>query len=480
MKQTLFILLVSFYTVLQAQNINYGDKFSFNPEFEKEAQFVLADNYNTYLFSQVNEHGMQSQHDIILRKFDQKNALVDTFNFEFPGMGASTLYNFLGVYQRNENQVVAYTHGYTGKTDKMEVYEIVFDKTTDTFAERLIFSHPIDSNSKSGDIAFRVSENDQFAALVYTPYAKRKEPKKSIIKVYNTLTGDEVWNKDVVFDETNEKHVAVTNSGTVLWVRIEKGFKAETNQIIEVTSTETRQLAFPEKTALFEPKLFSIGNQDYFMAFYEDKSFGVSVGKFNKLLMYSITDQSVLNDTKVEALTQYKSLTGFSPAEITDLKISELIISNNTINLVLESLYKAGTVNKPMFAGSSATIEEDLIKYGVGYILQTDMTGKVLNTTTLKTSVGMLPEISNSLGIITIQGDLYINTGWYYGLYKPSQLEDIDGEYGRQFFEFSKVSDYGFFVNQLMYYAPDSRILKFARYHNDKTMSLMNMANFPN
>lgn len=479
MKYSTLIFLLVFSSVLLAQKNNYGDKFPFNPESEKDAQFVLADNYNTYLFSHVNDHGMQSQHEVILRKFDQKNALVDTFSFEFPGMGASTLYNFLGMYQRNENEVVAYTHDYTGKMDKMEVHEIIFNKTTSSFSERLIFTHPIESNSKSGDIAFRVSENGQFAALVYTPYSKRKEPNKSMIMVFNTASGDEIWKKDVVFNDTNEKHVAVTNSGNILWVRIEKGFKAETNQIIEVTATETRQLAFPEKTALFEPKVFSIGSQDYFMAFYEDKSFGVQVGKFNRLLMYSITDEKVLNDNKIEALTQYKSLTGFSPSEITNVKISELIIADNSINLILETMYKAGTVNKPMFAGSSATIEQDLIKYGVGYVLQTDMAGKVINATTLKTSVGMLPEISNSLGIINVQGDFYINTGWYYGLYKPSQLNDLDDEYGRQLFGYSTLSDYGVFVNQLMHYSPDSRILKLARYHSDKTMSLMDMSNFP-
>jgi len=480
MKHTLVILLFAVISGLQAQNFSYGDKFPFNPESEKEAQFVLADNYNTYLFSQINEHGMQSQHDIILRKFDQKNALVDTFSFEFPGMGASTLYNFLGMYERNENQVVAYTHGYTGKTDKMEVHEIIFDKTTDAFTSRLVFTHAIESNSKSGDMSFRISENGHFAALVYTPYAKRKEPKNTIVHVYNTTNGDEVWSNEVVFDDTTEKHVAVTNSGNVLLVRIEKGFKAETNQVIEVTSAGMKQLAFPEKTALFEPKVFSIGSQDYFIAFYEDKSFGVSAGKFNRLLMYSITDQKVLNDNKVEALTQYKSLTGFSPAEITDVKISELIFKDESIYLVLESMYKAGTVEKPMYAGSSATIEQDLIKYGVGYVLQMDMAGKVMNATTLKTSVGMLPEISNSLGIINVQGDFYINTGWYYGLYKPSQLNDLDDEYGRKLFGYSTLSDYGVFVNQLMHYSPDSRILKLARYHRDNTMSLMDLSNFPN
>ncbi|MGY0392134.1 hypothetical protein ACW5R3_06240 [Bizionia sp. KMM 8389] len=480
MKHIYFIFILAFSIGLQAQDINYGPKFSFDPESEKNTQFVLADNYNTYLFSQVNIHGMQSQHEVIIRKFDQKNTLVNTFNFPFPGLGSSTLYNFLGVYERNENQLVAYTHSYTGKVDKMEVHEIVFDKTTDAFSERLIFSHPIDSNSKSGDVSFRVSENAQFAALVYTPYAKRKEPKKSIIKVYNTNTGDEVWGNEVVFEDTTEKHVSVTNSGNILWVRTEKGFKAETNQIIEVTPTETKQLAFPEKTALFEPTVFSIGGQDYFMAFYEDKSFGVSVGKFNRLLMYSLSDERVLNDNKIEALTQYKSLTGFSPSEITDVKISDLIISNNSIKLVLETLYKAGTVNKPMYAGSSATIEQDLIKYGVGYVLETDMAGAILNATTLKTSVGMLPEISNSLGIINVAGDFYINTGWYYGLYKPNQLNNLGDEYGKTLFGYSRLTDYGVFVNQLMYYSPDSKILKLARYHSDKTMSLMDLNNFPN
>ncbi|MFD2552170.1 hypothetical protein ACFSQP_10115 [Bizionia sediminis] len=478
--KTLYVLVsLLFASLLHAQQINYGPQFPFNPETENDLQFVLSDNYNSYLFSQINMHGMQSKHALILRKLDQTNTLVATYEHTFPGMGASSLYNFLGVYQRNANQLVAYTHAYSGKMDKMEVYEIVFHKTTNTFAERLIFSHPIESNSKSGNVAFKVSENGLYAGLIYTPYAKRKEPAKSIINLYNTETGERLWDKEVVFEDTNEKHVGVTNSGSILWVRTEKGFKAETNQLFVVNADQTKRLLFPEKTALFQPKLFSIGNQDYFMAFYEDKSIGLKFGKFNRLLMYSLTDGSILNNNKIDVLTQYKSLTGVAPAEITDVKISELIVGNNSMHVILETLYKAGTVQKPMFSGSSTTMEVDLIKYGVGYVLETDMAGKVLQTTTLKTSVGMLPEISNSFGIISILGDFYINTGWYYGLYKPSQLNGLNENYGRKLFGYSSLRDYGTFVNQLMHYSADSRILKLARYHSNNSLSVMDLTNFP-
>ncbi|NOT52378.1 MAG: hypothetical protein HOP10_14000 [Chitinophagaceae bacterium] len=57
----------------------WGEKFSYNYPEETNPQLVLVDNYNTYLLSITNEHGMLPSHKVTIRKFDQKNQLTGTF-----------------------------------------------------------------------------------------------------------------------------------------------------------------------------------------------------------------------------------------------------------------------------------------------------------------------------------------------------------------------------------------------------------------
>ena len=92
--------LIGFFFLLSiglssAQNITIGSKFDFDQKSEIEPQIVLADNYNHYMLSILNRDGMQSMHKVVLRKFDQKNLLVDTFSKDF-AIDMFTLHNYRG------------------------------------------------------------------------------------------------------------------------------------------------------------------------------------------------------------------------------------------------------------------------------------------------------------------------------------------------------------------------------------------------
>src|SRR5688500_9734038 len=80
-----------------------GESFEFDPKHEKDAKIVLKDNYNHYLFSATN---YSTENDIYIRKFDQKNHLVETFIKDFTKQDPATsradirfLSNYLGSFE---------------------------------------------------------------------------------------------------------------------------------------------------------------------------------------------------------------------------------------------------------------------------------------------------------------------------------------------------------------------------------------------
>jgi len=146
-----------------AQTPEWGEKFDFDSKNELEPKFVLTDNYNYYLLTVVNKYGMMSSNQIILRKFDQKNALMETITHPFPVLeGGGTLHNFLGSYAIGTEKAVVFTQSYSGKSKRDEVYQHVFDKTSKKFTSTMLMGFPIVSNSKSGDVKVKQSQNGAF------------------------------------------------------------------------------------------------------------------------------------------------------------------------------------------------------------------------------------------------------------------------------------------------------------------------------
>jgi len=148
---TSFALLV--FSSLIAQNkVDWGTKFDVDTKNEQDMQLVMKDNYNYYLASVVNHDGMLAQNQVIIRKFDQKNQLVNTFTQNFPLADMFTLHFYKGSFQVGNDKFVVFTHSYSNKTKKAQLDKIVFDKTSGTFTTTTLFEYPIISLSKSGDI----------------------------------------------------------------------------------------------------------------------------------------------------------------------------------------------------------------------------------------------------------------------------------------------------------------------------------------
>jgi hypothetical protein len=148
----------------------WGSKFDYNLKVEEDAKVILADNYNHYLFSIANKHGMMSQHDIIIRKFDQKNKLVNTFKQNFPNKDTYTLYNYLGSFELDKNRIVVFIDSYSNKTKKKDIHRVIFDKTTETFTSTLIVGYTFESISKSGTAFVTASQNGRYYSVVYTKF----------------------------------------------------------------------------------------------------------------------------------------------------------------------------------------------------------------------------------------------------------------------------------------------------------------------
>src|SRR3982751_2363679 len=98
MKHKIFLLIAVCISTISFGQIKYewGEKFAFNDQEESNPQLVLVDNYNSYLLTITQVDGMLSSHKLTIRKFDQKNQLVDTYTQEFQKIDAGTLYNYIG------------------------------------------------------------------------------------------------------------------------------------------------------------------------------------------------------------------------------------------------------------------------------------------------------------------------------------------------------------------------------------------------
>jgi hypothetical protein len=178
MKQKLRIIIVLLVLIISKSfsqgRQEWGTKFDYNLNVEEDAKVILADNYNHYLFTIANKHGMMPQHDIIIRKFDQKNKLVNTFKQNFPNKDTYTLYNYLGSYELGKDRIVVFIDSYSNKTKKKEIHRIIFDKTTDTFITTLIVGYTFESLSKSGTAFVTASQNGRYYGVVYTKFSNKK------------------------------------------------------------------------------------------------------------------------------------------------------------------------------------------------------------------------------------------------------------------------------------------------------------------
>ena len=472
MKKTLAILSLLIVTVTFAQSdIVSGNKFDFYPKTELDARLVLKDNYNHYLVSTLNVDGIQAKHQITVRKFDQKNNLVDTFIQNF-AIDLFTLHNYHGVYEIDANKIAVFIESYSGKRKVSEIFYYIFDKTTGKFSSKVVASYPILSAGKSGTLRVSKSQNDKYLAVVYQKYNVKKEPEENDCILLDAHTLNTVWQKTTSFqDESYTSFQAVTNSGKILFVKSPKSYK-ETNYLLVVDDKNQETKNFADNIKLHQPIAISIGDKDYLIAFnYKDK--GLRMGDYGYVMFYDLEQGKALFNNDVK---------GYGEKGMKEVIFSNVFIENNEIRVTAEGKSKVDVKPTSTPGSFNNSFFEEKFNYGPASILVFSNEGELKKDVKIPTNdYNREADLYHSFGLLNIKGNYYINTGGYsvnfknyYGFYKI----DPNANYNQTTinFDFNFNNDLNFrSVNQLMSYTPDINKIMLARTTSDNKMFFYTM-----
>ena len=467
LKYITFIFLFTL-TFLNAQNNIKGDNFEFDKEFELNPQIVLADNYNHYLFSVTNRDGMKAGHKLTLRKFDQKNQLIETFVKDF-AIDLFTLHNFHGAYEIGNSKIAFIVESYSNKRKVNELIKYVFDKETGQFSSNIITSHSSTDAKKFGSFSVTKSQNNQFIGITYETRNKKKEPEITECLVLSSTTFDEVLKKTVQFEDefyTNEK--IISNSGNFVFIRKPRSYK-ETNYFVVISKEGESKKTIDENTRVHKPIAISIGNQDYLIAFnYRDK--GIRRGDFGSVLLYDLEGGRILKNNDIENFNKTK--------DIEEVNLGAVFVENNEIRLFVEGKYKSGT--KPSTTFPNSTMTDPVYNFGPSHLLVFSYDGTLTKNINLEVNPQSEPDLFHSFGMLNIKGEYIIHTGTYYKnnnlhnwLYKINPNNNFTISNLNYHYQISDHVNYKF-VNQVVHYFPDTnKVLVAAVVTNENKMGLL-------
>lgn len=461
----IFLFVVSF---LNAQNSIKGDNFEFNKDFEENPQIVLVDNYNHYLFTVTNRDGIQASHKLTLRKFDQKNQLVDIFVKDF-AIDLYTLHNFHGAYEIDDSKIAFIIESYSNKRKINELFKYVFDKKTGKFTSIVIISHVSTDDKKFGYFDVTKSQNNKFIGINYETKNKKKEPEVLDCIVLNLPTFDEVYKKTVQFEDefyTDEK--LISNSGNFVFLRRPRSYK-ETNYFVVISKDGESKKSVDENTRVHKPISISIGTQDYLMAFnYRDK--GIRRGDFGSIFLYDLEAGKILKNNEIEDFNKTK--------DIQEVNFGNVYVENNEIRLFVEGRYKSGTKPSQSFPDSKMT--DPVYNYGPSNLLVFSYDGTLTNNIPLVVNPQSEPTLYHSFGMLNVKGEYIINPGVYYkGNNLHNWLYKINPNNKYAFTNLNYRYHIGDnvsykFVNQIVHYFPDTnRFLVAAVVTNENKMGLL-------
>ncbi len=489
MKKQLRVIIVVLVLILSKSfsqgKQEWGPKFEYNVKVEEDAKVILADNYNHYLFSVVNKHGMMAQHAIIIRKFDQKNKLINTFKQDFPNKDTYTLYNYLGSYELGKDKFVVFTDSYSNKTKKKEIHRIIFDKTNDTFTTTLITGYTFESISKSGTANVIASQNGRFYAVVYSKFSNKKIAEVNECTVLDGATFDVAWQKTVTFPmEFYSGDITLTNSGKLVFVkRVVSKSEKHSLLVVDATSETDKDLGAEIKIA--KPIAISIGTQDYLIALNFKASF--REWAYSNIMLYDLQLGKIINN---EALNIFNGI-----KEIEDIRYNYINVKDYQIDFFVECKYKTGT--KPSANSSFANdprFNDPVYAFGLGTFIALNNEGKIINNSKVVDSgIPFSNELVNDFGVLNYKGDYYINTFVFreenrrkveyavfnqlaaptfkiqttkiqFPYYNTSGGGDDDDE-----IDDTRGNAYsgGSIIHQFVNYFPDSKRLLFAKYFGD-------------
>ena len=450
-----------------AQNTVVGPKFDFDQKSEIDPRIVLADNYNYYLFSIINRDGMMAKHEIVFRKFDQKNQLIDTYKQNF-AIDLFTLHNYRGGFELDNNKLVVFVESYSNKRKVSELIQYTFDKKTNAFDTKVVVSYPIESLSKSGDFSVSQSPSKQYFGIIYKKHNTKKEPENSDCLLLDGKSLAQLWKKSVSFsDEFYSSEKVTTNSGKIIFVREPRGYK-ETPYLVQISQENQENKTFEEDTRIQKPITFSIGTQDYLMCFnYKRK--GVRGGDFGNFMLYDLNGGRVLKNNPIDDFNR--------TPKIKDVIIRKVDLENNEIRVFTEGIYESGT--KPVTTSFGSTMQEPKYNFGPAHLLVFSFEGDLKQNIKLENNPDAEPELFQSYGVMNIKGNYVVQCGlsvksnnFYYGFYKLNPNNKF--EKSSISCNYSENGHYGYKnINQVIYYFNDTNNFLVSRLYNDGQMALV-------
>ena len=467
MKKILFFLVLVVSQVSFSQyKFQFGANFEYDVKGETNPEFVLTDNYNTYLLSTVNVTGMMSSNQMIVRKFDQKNQLINSYIQKFPKFDVGTLHNVLGTAATNTGKAAVFTESYSTKSKKTDISKLVYDKKTNEITTTVVATYPILSAGKSANVNLQKSDNGSFIAIRCTKNRAKEEPEISLLLVLDSNSLEIVWQKEVSFDDKyyTEFH-SVTNSGKVILVRSAKGWKLD--NYLTVVSLETQEnKTFEEPIKLQQPKIISIGTQDYLIAFnYPTK--GVRSGDFDKLLFYDITLGKTLQNNKVSEFSNLKKLV--------NVEIKNVFQQSNEIHLFTQAKTQMDDKNPDGSVNSQAFFNPKY-RYEMANVFVLSNEGILKKIAKLPTDTSREVVVSDAFGVLKLKGNYYLNTGHHYSFFGLNPDFSRNGNNIISFRNYEDPDrDRTLYVNQLLTFLPDSNRYIFARTIDLNKMSLVNV-----
>lgn len=452
---------------LYAQAPEIGTKFNFDAKSEQDAKFVLKDNYNHYLLTVINVDGMLRNNSIILRKFDQKNKMVQTFTHDFGPKDVSFLNNYLGSFESGNDKIIVITESYSKKSNIKEISKHIFDKSTSKFQTSLIVSYPIESLMKSGTTYVRGADNNNFIGIDYVAYNSKSDPESNNITMLDA-NGQVVWKKEVSFDPGYvTSGLTVTNAGKVVLLRNAKSYKE--NPLFTLISADKKE----DKTLdidirVQQPKAISIGSNDYLIAFnYPAK--GVRSCDYQDLLLYDLENGKILKNNRISEFNKTENLQ--------EVKFLNVTLQNSEILIFAEAKSEIVVKQAPGVAFSW----DKNYKYENASLFIMSFDGVLKNVKKLVGSDNQYSNLYHSYGLLNNKGFFYISNGTYNGQANSIFSLDASKNYDRDMNKYVSLSP-AFsqsvsqrMVNQLVCYFPDSKRWVVALMTDEKEMNLVNI-----
>lgn len=363
MKKTIITSLVLMSAVAFGQKKNvYGDAFEFNSKYEKDIKLVLADDYNQYVFSDINEDGYSTypHKKILMRKLDQNGNLIDTYIKDYANKTNGVLHNYLGSIEVSKDQFVIFTEELETKVNRKEIFQHVFNKKDGNYTTTSVAKLFTEGGLKMGTTYLRFSENGKYVAIVNDRSVSKKTANTidNIVIDLSTLT--KKWDKEITFDtDYFEADAAVTNSGRVLILRKSIGWK-ESSKLVYVSAQGDQDIALKDKLILKTLSPVSINDQDYLVSFGYFTGVRINQSNFGDMTFINLQNGNIT----MSEVSDFRSNTNMSGVDIPLVQVvdGKAFLYGFNVNKTLPPSTPANRFPDPIYSygpGKWFTIKSD-------------------------------------------------------------------------------------------------------------------------